>query len=96
MSWDFTFPRDSLVGLIELDGSETNERSSWYKCVDYRITKFKSIELQISRWRCMPNFRVSVFYRSKNFDHQAFGVEITLLGLECRGEIYDSRHADQR
>lgn len=58
------------------------------------VSKNKSLELQVSRWKDAKFFDYEFFIR-RNQDHAGFTMSLTLFYHELSIDFYDNRHLDE-
>ncbi len=61
-------------------------------CNYWQISKYKVIEIQLSRWPDARLFDVELIVM--RHDHKGFDLAVTLFRYEFRLAFYDTRHAE--
>jgi hypothetical protein len=62
-----------------------------YKTKSFKLSRYKYIEFQLSRWSDSKLFGLQTWVRRKT-DHPGIAIFITLFYYELSIDFYDSRH----
>lgn len=71
-------------------------KENTFRCKHVPLTKNKSGEIQLSRWKESKIFDFDFHIRRKNQDHTGFDLSVTLFFYEFRIAFYDHRHAGKK